>query len=264
MQRSIGNEYSARFAPGELEPGLYEYAVSATTGSRIITFPGGGAQEPGQWPFWLQAPWSFRVTPAGTPLRLFDPKTDFNRLGFVRISEKIRSDFFHIGPGDRADESALELRMPDLGADAPPRYASEIYVGDLVAARGADALKAAAVEVRLKALAGTHKAVELELIERDGTAWSAMVQAAPHWSSVRIPLGDLRVSRSVHIPSPYPQLWDYWRQSPPTRGGKADRINVGALERLQFVVFPNTAGKPAGDARGVALQAVTLDFAPAR
>ena len=263
MRRATGNEYTAELPAAGLGPGLYEYVVSAATGARTITFPGGSAQEPGQWPFQAEAPWSFRVTPAGTPLRLFDPKKDFKRLGFVRVSEKVRSDFFRIGPGDRADESALELRMPGLGADTPPRYAAEIYVGDLMGARSADVARARAVEIRLRALRGTRRTVELDLIERDGTAWSTTVAAPPDWSSVEIPWSDLRVTRSILIPSPYPQQWDYWRASPRSRGGAGDRINVAALERLQFVVFPGSVGERVDDAPGVALQAVYLDFAPA-
>jgi hypothetical protein len=260
MLRSSGNEYSARIAPGELAPGLYEYAISARTGTRVTTFPGAIAQEPGQWPFHVETPWSFRITPSGSPLRLFNPKKDYRRLHFVRVAEKYRSDFFHIGPGDRSDESALQLQIPQLGSDSPARYASALYIGDLVAARAADAPNASAVEVRVKALGGTRKTVELELIERDGTAWRTLVSATQSWSSVRIPLDALRVSRSIHIPTPFPEMWDYWRASPRGRGGNDDRIRVASLERLQFAVFPNSADTTADDAPGVALQAVTLEF----
>ena len=225
MTRSRGNEYVAALAPG-LSPGLYEYAVSARTGERSTTFPGGIPEQPGEWPFHLDAPWSFRITPAGTPMRLLDPKEDYVRLSFVRPGEHYRLPFFQLAPGEDADESALSLVLPDLGKDTPPRYAAALYVGDIVSARLADAQRANAMEIKLRAVGGSRKTIEVLLIERDGAAWSTAVAAGGSWSTVRVPLENLHLTRSIHIPSPFPGLWDYWRASPALRGGSGDGIHV--------------------------------------
>jgi len=260
MQRSRGNEYVGTLEAGALTPGLYEYAVSVKTGGRSTTFPGGVPEQPGEWPFHLEAPWSFRVTPAGTPMRLLNPKEDYPLLSFVRPGERYRLPFFQIAPGENADESALSLLLPDLGKDTPPRYAAALYVGDAVAARGADLSRATAVEIKLRAVGGSRKTIEVQLIERDGAAWSAAVMAGDSWTTVRVPLETLQISRSIHIPSPFPGLWNYWRDSPRLRGSGGGRIHLQEVERLQLTVFPNSGEHGADDAKGAAVESILVTF----
>jgi hypothetical protein len=261
MQRLRGNDYLGSFAPGALTAGLYEYAVSARTGERVATFPGAVAQQPGEWPFRLDAIWSFRVTPEAAPMRLLNPKEDYAQLSFVRPGEQYRQPFFQIAPGEGDDESALSLSLPDLGKDTPERYAAALFVGDVVSARKADAARANAIEIKLKSVAGVRKTVEVLLIERDGAAWRTSVVAGTAWSTVRVPLDELRISRSIHIPSPYPGLWNYWRASPKLRGSNGDHIHVEDIERLQLSVFPNAGDYRSDDARGAAIESIRLTFA---
>jgi hypothetical protein len=261
MQRSRGNDYVGVAAAGIFAPGLYEYAISVKSGERVTTFPGAVPQQPGQWPFQIDRLWSFRVTPAGSPMRLLNPKEDFAHLSFVRPGERYRSPFFQLSPGEVADESALSLTLPDLGKDTPPRYAAALYVGSVVAARQADARRADAVEIKLQAVGGTRKTIEMVLIERDGAAWSASVGAVGHWATVRVPLESFHISRSIHIPSPFPGLWNYWRESPPLRGAGGDHLHAEDLDRLQLTVFPNSEDNARDDATGAAVESIRLTFA---
>lgn len=261
MQRARGNDYVAVRAAGDLAPGLYEYAISIKNGAHVTTFPGAVAQEPGEWPFMMEAPWVFKVTPAASPMRLLNPKEDFTRLSFVRPGERYRSPFFKLSPGESDDESALTLTLPDLGKDTPQRYAAALYIGDAIAARQADARHATAVEVKLQAVGGRRKTIEVVLIERDGAAWSASVNAEDRWRTVRVPIEEFQLSRSIHIPSPFPGLWDYWRSSPASRGGEGDRLHAEDLDRLQLTVFPTSGDKVRDDAAGAAIESIGLTFA---
>jgi hypothetical protein len=259
MSRAQGNDYHA--SPSRLLPaGLYEFAVSSRTGDRISTFPGGLPQQPDQWPFQTDALWTFQVTTPDTALRLLNPRADYSQLSFVRPGEQYRSAFFQIVPGETVDESALYLPLPDLGHNTPERYAAALYIGDVVAGRGAAAARANSLEVKLRSPDGNHKTLELTLIEKDGAAWSVSVVAGSAWSTARIPLSAFRISRSIHIPSPYPGLWNYWRASPAARGESGDRVRVENLERLQLTVYPNSSERPADDAVGVAVESIRLHF----
>jgi hypothetical protein len=260
MRRSRGNDYAAVAAPGVFAPGLYEYAISVKSGARVTTFPGAVPQQPGEWPFLIDTHWSFRVTPPGASLRILNPKEDFARLSFVRPGERYRSPFFQLSPGEGNDESALSLTLPDLGKDTPPRYAAALYIGDAIAARKAEAQQADAVEIKLQAVGGKRKTIEVVLIERDGAAWSASVGAGAQWSTVRVPIESFRLSRSIHIPSPFPGLWNYWRESPALRGG-GQHLHAEDLDRLQLTVFPNVGDNAGDDARGAALESIRLSFA---
>ncbi len=261
MQRSRGNDYVAVRTAGELAPGLYEYAISVRSGARVTTFPGAVPQEPGEWPFAMDSHWSFRITPVATPMRLLNPKEDFTRLSFVRPGERYRSPFFQLSPGEADDESALTLTLPDLGKDTPQRYAAALFVGDIVAARKAEARHADAVEIKLQAVGGKRKTIQMVLIERDGAAWSAAVSAADRWVIVRVPIDQFRLSRSIHIPSPFPGLWNYWRDSPALRGAAGDHLHAEDLDRLQLTVFPNSGDNARDDAAGAAIESIRLTFA---
>jgi hypothetical protein len=260
MHRAQGNDYACTLEPGALAPGLYEYAVSTRTGTVVTTFPGGVPQQPTDWPFRTDALWSLRITPTGTPLRLLDPKRDYARLSFLRPGEQFRMPFFQIAPGESADESALSLGVPDLGKDTPARYAAALYIGDAIAARKADLPAAAGVDVRLRAVGGTAKTLQVTLIEADGSAWTASVGAGASWSTVTVPLDQFTVSRSIHIPTPYPGLWNYWRETPPQRGAPGGRIHLSDVERLQLTVTPNVGATARDDATGAAVESIRVNF----
>ena len=258
MNRARGNDYVAVLAPNVLSPGLYEYAVSEKTGEHVVTFPGAARLQPTDWPFHADSPWSFRITPPGGPMRILDPKRDYANLSFVRPGERYRTAFFQIVPGEYADESALSLSLPDLGKDTPERYAAALYIGDMVAARKADASRAESLDIKLVVEGGARKTLQVTLIETDGSAWSAPVAAGGAWSTVTVPFADLHRSRSIHIPTPYPGLWNYWRESPPRRGGEDDRIHLENVESLQLTVGRDNAGD---DAKGVAVESIRIRFA---
>ena len=264
MHRKQGNDYAAVISPGRLAPGLYEYAVSTRTGARVTTFPGAIARGPNDWPFRAETLWSLHITPAGTPLRLLDPKEDYARLSFVRPGEQYRTPFFRIAAGESADESALALNVPDLGRDTPARYAAALFIGDVIAARKPDLPNAKALEIKLRAGGGAQKTLQASLIEQDGAAWGTAITAGRNWSTVTVPLDRLTISRSIHIPSPYPGLWNYWRESPARRGVGSDRIRLGDVERLQLTVTPNTGDTAGDDAQGVEVESIRLTFAPER
>jgi len=71
----------------------------------------------------------------------------------------------------------------------------------------------------------------------------------------------LTISRSIHIPSPYPGLWNYWRDSPVRRGVGTDRIHLSEVERLQLTVTPNTGAAASDDATGAAVESIRVMFA---
>ncbi len=261
MQRARGNDYVAELPAGSLAPGRYEYAVSTQTGDRVTTFPGGVPGQPLVWPFRTDSYWSFSVTPPGTTMRLFNPKLDFGLLSFVRPGEQYRNPFFQLTTGESADEAALSLDLPDLGRDTPHQYAAALYIGDIMAVRRSELARADSLHVKLRADGGTRKTLQLCLIEKDGTAWATSVLAGSAWASVSVSLASLHPSRSIHIPSPYPGLWNYWRAAAPGRGGPADHVHLEDVERLQLMVTPN-AGDTAGDtAKGAVVESISLSFA---
>jgi hypothetical protein len=130
-----------------------------------------------------------------------------------------------------------------------------------MAVRKADFAQAEALHITLKSDGGSRKTVQLTLVEKDGTAWMAPVSAADGWATVTVPLDRLHLARSIHIPSPYPGLWNYWREAAQGRGGPGDHIHLEDVERLQLTVTPNAGVTADDDARGASVESITLAFA---
>ena len=256
MRRVEANDFAATIAPEKLPPGLYEYIVSTITAGRASTFPGAIARQPNEWPFHAESFWTFRVTPPAAPLRIFDPKADYRLLSFVRPEEQYRTPFFHIDPGEAGDESAFRLFLPDLGKDTPERYAAALFIGDVVAARGSPAGRATSLAIKVKASGSARARFDVTLIEKDGSAWTAPVDAGPAWSTVSVPLSALRISRSIRIPTPFPGLWNYWRESPAARGRSGDHVRPENVERLQLTVQRKNIA-PGG---GIDIESIWLNF----
>jgi len=133
--------------------------------------------------------------------------------------------------------------------------------GRSLAVRGSELAHADALHVKLRADGGSRKMLQVTLVEKDGTAWSAAVRATGAWESVTVPLSHLALTRSIHIPSPYPGLWNYWREAAQGRGGPADHIRVENVERLQLTVTPNVGDTADDTARGASVESITLSFA---
>ena len=141
--------------------------------------------------------------------------------------------------------------------------AAALYLGDTIAARRTDAARAQFVDIKLQAIGGTHKTIDMALVERDGTAWTASVAAGPDWTTVRVPIDQLHIARSIHIPSPFPGLWDYWRESSALRGTAGDRLQAENIDRLQLTVYPNSGDHAGDDARGAQVESIRLLFGTA-
>jgi hypothetical protein len=260
MSRGQGNDYIATLDAGRLSPGLYEYAVSAVSGARTVTFPGAVPQRPGEWPFYSSSYWLLRVTAPSTALRLLNPDLDYKQISFVRPAEQYRDAFFKIAAGEGGDDSALRLELPDLGADTPAQYAASLYIGDRLAARSGDAARADTLHVKLLATGGDRKTVNVTLIEKDGSSWRMAAVATGGWSEVSLPLQQLTHDRSIFIPSPYPGLWNYWRLGPQSRGSVGDQVHIDNVERLELSVGANTGDNAADTGRGVAVESVWLTY----
>jgi hypothetical protein len=255
MNRTGGDRYGVAIPAGELGPGLFEYVVSLSRADGVTTYPGPAAGKPGMWPFAPAGVWTFRITPRETPIKLFDAQRDYHLLSFVRPEERYRAPFFRIVAGERTDESALYLAVPDLGADTPPLYAAALYVGDALR-RGSDAMRARTLCVRFRASGGARKTLDLLLIEKDGSSWRGAFTAERAWTTARLPLDQLQFTRSVHIPSPFPGLWNYWREGPPARA--QDQIHPQSVERLELRVRGNAGTQE--DAPGVEVASVWFEY----
>lgn len=249
LKRTHGDVYAAPV--GDLAPGFYDFVV--TTGGR--TYPDNVAGQPGTWPFEARRSWRFSVTPASTPLNIFDPASDLARMAFPRLREDLRSPVFKLLPGETSADGALRLGVPQVDG-GPSSYGTGLYIGDRVRTRGASAAKANRVAVRAKAETG-RKALEIVLIEKDGSSWAGKVVTSDRWQTYEVPLDTLTFSRSMLLPTPFPGLWNYWRTGPADRS--STRIRPDQIERIELRI-----GKDSAEGDAILIGGADLLYPPER
>ncbi len=251
-------DYGATVAPATLPEGEYEFIVAETTAAGTTTFPGAVQGQPGRWPFAPNGAWAFTVAAANAPLEIFDPRRDAATMSFARASEEDRAPHFKLLPGETSSATVLSLALPTSGAGIPELNAGTVFIGARIAARGDAAAAATALSVRLKAHDGKRKALDLFLIEKDGSGWRASVAAGDQWSTQTIALDKLVFAPTLLTPTPFPGLWDCWRHGPAARAaGKIDPRNI---ERLELRVYRNDGAHGGDDAGGVEIGSVQLHY----
>lgn len=259
LTRLQGYDYGTTIAAKDLPAGHYDYMVSYEQQGKTISFPGAIAGKPGKWPFAMETPWHFSVNKNSTPLEIFNARTDFNQLSFVRLREGENTNFYQLIPGEHSGLSALSLWVaPFNDGTLPAHYATGIYIGDKIAARSRVAHKAESIDIRLHASGGKRKTLDVYLIEKDGSSWRGQVQAGPQWASVTVPLAALQFAPSILLPTPFPGLWNYWRPAPAARA--KSKIQAENIERIEFRVYPNSGANTTDDATAVAIESVQLRF----
>jgi hypothetical protein len=209
LARQRGADYAAQL---DLPVGFYDYWV-------------GAADQPDIWPHRKGEIWHLRVVDPATSLEIFNPGRDASRLSFQRLSEEDRHPQLRLRPGEVSDQAAILLERT-----------AALYIGDRM--RG----EARAVEARFRG-----GELQLFLIEKDGSSWRAVLPASREWQTSKLDLNRLEFSPSLLIPTPFPGLWDKWRQGP-----DKGRIVPRDIERLELRVI----GDP------VEIESVRLDFTP--
>ncbi|RYY04861.1 MAG: hypothetical protein EOO53_00630 [Gammaproteobacteria bacterium] len=259
MKRIRGYDYSASLPANHLPVGNYEYVVTLTENGRATSFPGAFAGQPGLWPFAAENPWTFSINSAQIDLTIFNPKQDISSLSFVRLSEKERTVFHKLVAGESTSQNALSLRVqPFANGEMPAHYAGGLYIGDKISAREKLAAQAKTIDVRVRATNSNRKTLEIYLIEKDGSSWRGNVVAQKEWATQRIPLESLTFAKSLLIPTPFPGLWNYWREGPKARANS--KIQVENIERLELRVYPNQGETGSDDANSLEVESVQLGY----
>ena len=209
--------------PGEwLKPGQASYSLAVRSTTGLIHFP---ANVPGGI---SNAAWSLAVSAQTAPVRLFDaerhkvnPQADFAWK---------KSLVSGMTPGHRALRIAVERFGP------PPNsisFRNELNDEldpwrDLLAQR-------TTLHVRAQALETNTTALEMVLLERDGSVWGRNVPLTTEWRDLRVPLASLR-------------HFAHWAGNPPERGGVEDHLRPSEVFSLSVCfgawLYPGHAAEP--------------------
>ena len=260
MKPAGGYRYEATVPGDSLRPGPYEYVIVSYRQNAPTTFPGGLDQQPWDWNYnqaGQSVSWKLNVVTAETPVTLFDPDTDANRLAFTRIGDAGRRGLFSVDFSPVTGQPVFRLRLPaGEGGAALRDYTASLVVRDRIRSRQETIARASAVRLRLRGL-GPQQFLHVTLMEDDGTSWTRPVAVDTSWSETTIPLTDFKIGRGVLLPQGFPGQWNYWVEAAAGRGGSGDRPKPEHIERVQLSLRLD-ADAAAPDNYGVEVEWVVL------
>jgi hypothetical protein len=212
--------YEAEVPTEVMSEGLLEYAVSVYEGEAIHTFPGDQTGHPHQWDFAGQERWRVPVVPENASLLLFDAARDLDHVLYPH------------------PWGYVSFRTGIVSGSEPERLGLSAVVR--ATGRAADRMRVA-------------------LVERDGTAWGAVIELTEAWQEVEIPLSELRPTPLALLPRPYPQFLPYLVESEPGRDGP----RVAEFDGLQFTVSRGLFGEADAEGEhGFLVERVVLEAGP--
>jgi len=208
-------EYAAIIPAECLTTGMLTYSLTVRLPHETLIFP-------------TNTPvWTTHVVATNAPVALFDaerhrvqpqgdtPNQTSLKPGMTPGRRALRIAVNRFGP----PPSSTSFRT-ELSEDLDPWR-------ELLAAR-------TTLRLAVRALEPTTTAMEVVLLERDGTPWGTNVPLTTQWQNVRVPLASLR-------------HWAHWGGSPAGRGGPRDRVHPEELTGVNVCfgawLYPNHAAE---------------------
>jgi hypothetical protein len=261
MRPVDGYRYSAAVPLGTLSAGPYRYAITVFRAGSSMTFPGRTLAKPTDWNYnGPRAPWTLDLVDAGTPLALFRPLRDAERLAFTRIGDAGRRGLFRVTHSGATGQPVFRFELPvDRAGRGLPDYAASLVIADRIRSRQETIARAETVRIRLRGV-GPRQTVHITLMEDDGTSWVAPLTVDSAWSEQTVPLEVFALGRGALLPQGFPGEWSYWVGPAAGRGGPGDRPRLARLERIQLSLRGADAASPATGSPGVEIESIDLAF----
>jgi hypothetical protein len=263
MRTAGGYEYAATVAANALVEGPHEFVIAVFRGRSATTFPAAVHGKPWDWDYEGRASWPLEIVGPQTPLRLFSPGSDAERLAFTRIGDAGRRGLFRVQFSGATGLPIFHFERPvDARSWSPDDYTASLVIKDRVLARRANIADATALQVRLRGL-GPRQRLHITLMEDDGTSWTAAVTVDSGWTEQSLPLDSFVSGRGVLLPEGFPGEWNYWVGHAAGRGASGDRLKLDHLERLQLSLRREEGVTVSPGSYGVEVESIVLRWTSA-
>ncbi len=213
--------YQAAIPSDWLKAGRVSYCISVKVGKDVLTFPTKLKGEPSVWLGMLQPQMIFSVRESDKP-----PSISYSGPAHHKATAEIVQ-------GSQAGKWALKLTATGFGE--PPSWAGVRLKISNVNLPIEDASSLALV-VRARSLYPQTRAVEIGLVERDGSAFGYDVPLATVWRDVELPLEKLR------------PLW----------GTKRQRLQASQLSEISIVFGAWLYGEERGMPHGLEIESIAI------
>jgi hypothetical protein len=246
--------YAATVPAERMGEGLLEYVVAVYENGEARTFPGGVAGHPFQWDFTGREFWRVPVVAPEAAVLLFDGRRDLDHILYPHPWQyvRFRTD---VVAGSEPTRLALSTVVEDF-TPAPHHFALRTFLTAGQRTRLSEADTSGVLRIRARAVGRAADRLEVALVERDGSAWSAVLELTEAWQHFVVPVSSLRPASLALLPRPYPQFLPYLLEPAATR----DRPRLVELDGLQFSVSADLFSESdVAGAHGFAIERVVVD-----
>jgi hypothetical protein len=255
MQPARGFGYQAEVPADRMREGLAEYAVAVYEGGEARTFPGGERGDPYRWDFTGRKFWRVPVVAPGAPILLFDARRDLAHVLYPHPWEYVRFRTDLVA-GSEPQRLALSAVVEDF-APSPHHFALRTFLPGGRRTRLGEGTSAGTLRIRARAAGRAAERMEVALVERDGTAWGAVIELRNAWREIVVPLSALRRTPLALLPRPYPHFLPEFLETAATR----ERPRIADIDGLQFSVGASLfQAADLEGAHGFQIERVVLDF----
>ena len=230
MRPSTAFAYQVEVPAEHVREGPLAYAVTVWEQGEARTYPGNEGGEPSRRDDSGRTHWQVPVVRAGAPLLLFDARRDQDHVLYAHPWQYVRFET-SIVAGGGPDRLAVAVSVDDFTLP-PHHFALRTFLPAAQRTRLGEARADGVLRIRARAAGRTTDRMQVALIERDGTAWGAVVELTAAWREIAVQLSTLRPVPLALLPRPYPQFLPYLRESVPR--GPGPRLEE--LDGLQFAI----------------------------
>jgi hypothetical protein len=220
LKRERAYRYSGTVPGGWLKPGHIFYFLNLRVGGVITTFPTNAGDK--------SSTWSVAVLASNAPAPLFDA---------ARHKVRAQGDMPNrqsLVPGMSGGRRALRIAVEKFGPP-PSSISLRTDVSEELEPWREVLAGHTTLCLRVRALEPTTTAIEVVVLERDGSPWGTNVPLKTEWQEIHVPLASLR-------------HWAHWGGTPPGRGGQGDRVRPQELAGVSVCfgawLYPGHTAEP--------------------
>ncbi|WP_207535245.1 cellulase family glycosylhydrolase [Desertivirga arenae] len=231
MQAGHGYEYTAIVPASFVIPGLLNYRIAVKQGDQDIVFPGGHKGDPWAWDNFNNETWKTYVAAKGSTLKIFDAGRDMNISRIPQWDKNVRSLYV---TSDKGSQLVYRLEADQYPSDEVLGF--QDFVTEKLTGRAAELNNFSTIRLRAKRVSEQKVKLKISLINKEGQAYSVLVDLPAMLSDVNIPLSSFLPGTALLLPRPYPGFQPLWS---PARSVD-QRPNLRDIQKLEITITPET------------------------
>jgi hypothetical protein len=237
MNAGRGFSYSAEVDGEDLPVSVLDYFITVQSVEGVMTYPNQIGIEPGAWDFPREAHgWRCSVLSETAPVMLFDTAKDFDGLVMpYRGYQPYPS--ISLVPGADGEGAATRLDGSKLEEAAENDVVCQFTNGRPIDLRGVPTKRFRYVVVRGRSAGEGPAKGCIILIERDGSAWGAVVKLPPAMTDISLALDQFKPVKAAMLPRDFPVgINPYWLRSPNLMPGGRAGMDLTKVQMIQLSV----------------------------